>query len=113
MEINLNQNFSFPPLIKMAATWRLFFFNFFSESPRNRVYIYVFGVCESISIVRFHVRLKTRLRRPFLVLSILINCSYFQLIALKPGIYRVTASAEGYLSACTVFLGGQLLLFEV
>ena len=39
-----------------------------------------------------------------LVLSILINRSYFQLIALKPGIYRVTASAEGYLSACTVLL---------
>ena len=39
-----------------------------------------------------------------LVLSILINSSYFQLIALKPGIYRVTASAEGYLSARTVFL---------
>ena len=38
-----------------------------------------------------------------LVLSILINRSYFQLIAFKPGIYRVTASAEGYLSACTVF----------
>ena len=34
--------------------------------------------------------------------SILINRTYFQLIALKPGIYRVTASAEGYLSACTV-----------
>ena len=26
-----------------------------------------------------------------------------QLIAFKPGIYRVTASAEGYLRACTVF----------
>ena len=39
-----------------------------------------------------------------LVLLLLINRSYFQLIALKPGIYRVTASAEGYLSACTVFL---------
>ena len=39
-----------------------------------------------------------------LVLSILINHSYFQLIALKPGIYRVTALAEGYLSTCTVFL---------
>ena len=25
-------------------------------------------------------------------------------MALKPGIYRVTASAEGYLSICTVFL---------
>ena len=33
-----------------------------------------------------------------------MNRSYFQLFALKPGIYRVTASAEGYLSACTVFL---------
>ena len=29
---------------------------------------------------------------------------FFELIALKPGIYRVTASAQGYLSACTVFL---------
>ena len=39
-----------------------------------------------------------------LVLTILINRSYLQLMALKPGIYRVTASAEGYLSICTVFL---------
>ena len=39
-----------------------------------------------------------------LVLSILINRSYFQLIAWKSGIYRVTASAVGYLSAYTVFL---------
>ena len=38
-----------------------------------------------------------------LVLLNLKNRSYFQLIALKHGIYRVTASAEGYLSACTVF----------
>ena len=29
---------------------------------------------------------------------------FFQIIALKPGIYRVTASAEGYLSASTVFI---------
>ena len=45
----------------------------------------------SISIVSFHVRLKTRLRRPFWF-YILINRSDFQLIALKPGIYGVTAS---------------------
>ena len=44
-----------------------------------------------------------------LVLYILINRSYFQLIALKPGIYRVTASAEGYLSACTAFFSLQWL----
>ena len=68
----------------MAATWRLIFLTIFQNS----------------------------LEKAILVLLVLINRSYFQLNALKPGIYRITASVEGHFSACTVFLvilyGGQL-----
>ena len=37
-------NLSFPPIIKMASTWRLIFFSptFFSELPRNLVQLYMF-----------------------------------------------------------------------
>ena len=78
--------------------------NFLKNVFKNSLetwYIYkVFGVWESITIVR---ETENEAASFILVLSILINRSYFQLFALKPGIYRVTASAEGYLSACMVF----------
>ena len=66
-----------------------FFSTFFSEFPRN--------------LASFSCETKNEAAAAIFVLSILINRSYFQLTAFKPGIYRVTASAEGYLSACTVF----------
>ena len=44
---------------------KIFFDFFFSDFPRNLVYIdFRVRVCESIGIVRFLVRLKTRLWRP-------------------------------------------------
>ena len=86
----------------MAATWWLIFFQLVFRIPSKpgigfrglRVYDYCPFSCET----------ENEAAAAILVLLILINRSYLQLIALKPGIYRVTASAEGYLSACTVFL---------
>ena len=83
----------------MTATWRLNVFrhDFFSEFPSNLVYIYVFGVWESIGIVRFHVRPKI-----ILVLSILINSYYFQLNALKPGILVYSFFGSARLFSCVI-----------
>ena len=87
----------------MAATWRLIFFQpFFSEFPRNLLYVGFRGL-QVYQYCPFSCETENEAVVAILVLSILINRSYFQLIALKPGIYIVTASAEGYLSACTVF----------
>ena len=82
--------------------WSNFLSTFFLRIPSKpgiysfrglRVYYYCPFLCETENEAA-----------AILILEILINRSYFQLIALKPGIYRVTASAEGYLSACMVLL---------
>ena len=76
----------------LATNFFLFFFRI--PSKPGSLYIYRFSGSASLIVLSvFMWDLK----------QILINHFYFQLIALKPGIYEVTASAEGYLSACTVF----------
>ena len=44
---------------------KFFFQLIFFHNSFETWYVYVFMVCESISIVRFHVRPQMRLRRPF------------------------------------------------
>ena len=68
----------------MAATWRLIFFITFFQNSFETWYIYRFlgSAC---------LLTENEAATAILVLSILINRSYFQLISLKPGIYRVTA----------------------
>ena len=58
-------------------------------------------ICEYIGIFNFHVRLKTKLSG-ILILLIIINPSYFQLNALKPGVYGFLWSAS--ISALFVFM---------
>ena len=89
----------------MTATWRLIFFKtFFSEFPGNLLYIYIgFRGLRVYKYCPFSCETENEAAAAILALSILINRFYFQLIDLKPGIYKVTALAEGYLSACTVF----------
>ena len=73
----------------MAATWRLIFFVIFSlEFPRNLVYIYRFL---GSAYCPFSCETENEAAVAIVVSSILIHRSYFQLIALKPGIYRVPA----------------------
>ena len=109
----------------MAASWRLIFFLIFRMVLWNLVYIGDW-VCESIGIVRFHVRLGTRLRRPsrvylhcpfscaiqneaiaaILILPLVFYYWYTVLAAVVSDLlpwFLVTASAEGCLSAYTVF----------
>ena len=88
----------------MAATWRLIIFQLVFRIPsKPGIYIGFRGL-RVYDYCPFSCETENEAAAAILVLSILINRSYLQLIALKPGIYRVTASAEGYLSACTVFL---------
>ena len=98
----------------MAATWRLIFFKtFFLKFLRNLVYIYRFSGSASYWYCPFSCETENEAAATILVLSILINRSYFQLIALKPGIYRVTAWAEGNLSACTVFFPFEIIMNDL
>ena len=71
----------------MAVTWRLIFFStlFFFKIP------WLFS-CET----------EIEATAIISVLSILINCSYFQLNALKPDIHRFSGSAS--LMALAVFM---------
>ena len=78
----------------MTATWGLFSFQ------TCHIHVRVFGVCVTISIVRSHVRLKTRLRRLYFGFINLINRPYFHLNALQPGIYRFSGSASLLASNC-------------
>ena len=74
-----------------AATWRLIFLKtFFSDFPRNLVYIGFRGLRVHWHCP-FSCATENEAAAAILVLSILINRFHFQLIALKPGIYRVTA----------------------
>ena len=89
----------------MAATFILYFF--FRISSKPGIYIGFHGL-----FCPFSRGTEKEAAAAILVFSILKNRSYFQLIALKPGIYRATARAEGYLSACTVFLIGLVIQFS-
>ena len=73
----------------MAATWRLIFLiSFFSEFPRNLVYTYIgFRGLRGYSYCPLSCETENEAASAILILSILINRSFFQLIALKPGIY--------------------------
>ena len=74
----------------MAATWRLFFSNFFLILSKPGIYIGFRGL-RVYQYCPFSCESENEAVAAILVLSILINRSYFQLIALKPRIYRVTA----------------------
>ena len=64
----------------MAATWRLtFFFDFFSDFPRNLVYI-GFRCLRVYWHCPFSCETENEAAAAILVLSILINRSYFQLL---------------------------------
>ena len=65
----------------MAATWRLI---------KKKILIYI-GFRGQRQYCPFSCETENEAATAILVLFILINRSYFQLIALKPGIYRVTA----------------------
>ena len=65
-----------------------------------------FCVCESIGIVRFHVRPKNEAVTTIFIRAILINNSYFQLDALKPGIGRFSGFAS--LLALSFFMCDRL-----
>ena len=71
----------------MAATWRLICF----QSSLETWYIYRFSGYVSLLVLSFSCETENEAAAAILVLSILINRFYFQLFALKPGIYRVTA----------------------
>ena len=76
----------------MAAIWRLIFLTSFFQNSFETWYIYRFSGSASLLVLYcpFSCETENEAAAAILVLSILINRSYFQLIALKPGIYRVT-----------------------
>ena len=79
----------------------LIFFQLFFKNSLETWYIHIgFWGLRVYYLCPFSCETENEAAAAILVLSILINRSYFQLIALKACIYnRVTASAEGYLSA--------------
>ena len=88
----------------MAASWQQKKWSaYFFLNSLERWDISVFSVYESIGIVRFHVRPKTRLRWPFRFIN--FNKSFlFSVNALKPGIYMYMFSGSSSLLALSVFM---------
>ena len=81
---------------------------FFRISAKPGIYIYRFSGSASLLVLSVFMWDWKRGRGGQFGFINFNKSFFFQLIALKSGIYRVTASAQGYWSACTVFFINRL-----